>query len=164
MSEADYLYILRPYKKEDLNFIQNSWGSSYYKGAEFNSFLSPKEFNSKHRPIRESILLKANAAVLIACGKEDKDLILGWILVEKPKVGITLHYIYIKEAFKSEGISEALLKAALTDKPILVTHMTDRAQKIIKKKTAYFKDYQYAKDPIMIRDKYLNALPKGEIN
>lgn len=170
MSEADSLYILRPYKKEDLNFIQNSWGASYYKGAEYNEFLSPKEFNSKHRPIREEILLKPNSAVIVACNKKDEDLILGWVLVELPlssaeiptTKGIILHYIYIKQTFKGEGIANTLLKEALKQKPIKVTHMTDRAQKIIRKKASFFKDYQYAKDPIMLRDKYLTALPLGE--
>lgn len=151
---------LRPYCKDDLNFIQNSWGSSYYKGAEFNDVMSPREFNAQHRPIREEILSRPNAAVIIACSKEDEDLILGWILIEKPKEGLMLHYLYVKEAFKGEGVSTELLKKALIEKPILVTHMTDRARKIIRKKKEQFKDYRFNHDTIMVRDKYLTSLPK----
>lgn len=157
------IYILRPHRSSDLNFIQNSWGSSYYKGAEYNSSLSPKEFNLEHRPIREKILNNPNTSVIIACGKVDEDLILGWIIIEKPKTkGTILHYIYIKEVFKGEGISESLLAQALKAKPILVTHMTDRARKIIKKKKYFFKDYVFSPETIMIRDKYQSTLPQGE--
>jgi hypothetical protein len=159
----DAVYALRPYKESDLNFIQNSWGASYYKGADYLDYLSPKEFNSKHRPIREELLKKPTIACIIACDSQDEDLILGWILVEKPKgKGLLLHYLYVKEAFKGEGISEELIKKALPEKPILVTHMTDRARKIIKKKKEFFKDYYYAHHLIMVRDKYLSALPREE--
>lgn len=159
----DAVFSLRPYKPSDVNFIQHSWGSSYYKGADYLDYLSPKEFNEKHRPIREDILKKPNTACIIACDSKDEDLILGWILVEKPVGnGLLLHYIYVKEAFKGEGISDELLKYALPDKPILVTHMTDRARKIIRKKKNEFKDYLYAHNLIMVRDKYLSALPREE--
>lgn len=157
--EADF--ILRPYRDSDINFIQNSWATSYYKGADFILYLSPKEFNEKHRPIREEILNRPNVAVIVACNSKDEDQILGWIVVEKPRgQGLILHYIYVKEAFKKEGVSYELLKKALPEKPILVSHMTDRARKIIGKKKEFFKDYLFAHDLIMVRDKYLSTLPR----
>ena len=161
--EADSAFSLRPYRESDLNFIQNSWGTSYYKGADYVLFMSPKEFHAQHRPIRDKILKKPSAVAIVACDPNDEDLILGWILVEKPPTeGLILHYLYVKEAFKGEGISEELIKKALPDRPIFVSHMTDKARKIIGKKKKYFKDFYYAIDPIMIRDKYLYALPREE--
>jgi hypothetical protein len=158
-TEADYT--LRPYKAEDLNFIQNSWGSSYYKGADYTDFMSPQEFNKQHRPIRENILKRPTATAIIACDAKDEDLILGWILIEKPKTsGLLLHYLYVKEAFKGEGVADALLNKTLIETPILVTHMTDKARKILRKKKDDFKNFFYAPDTIMIRDSYLSALPK----
>lgn len=155
-------YTLRPYRASDSNFIQNSWGASYYKGAEFVTFLSPREFNAQHRLVREEILKSPHTVIIVACGKEDEDLILGWILMQKPKgKGVILHYLYVKEAFKGEGVSEELLKLARLQKPVLVTHMTDRARKIIMKKYEHFEDFTYAEDTIMIRDKYLTALPRS---
>lgn len=147
----------------DLNFIQNSWGSSYYKGAEYVAFMSPKEFNQQHRPIREEILRRPTVAIIVACDTHDEDLILGWVIVEKGSgEGLVLHYLYVKEAFKGEGVADELLKKALPGKPIMVTHMTDRARKIIGKKKAMFKDYVYAPDTIMLRDRYLSTLPRSE--
>lgn len=174
-NEAVQPYKLRPYKNEDIPFIQNSWGSSYYKGAAYNSYLSPKEFNAKHRPIREQILRKPNTAIIVACSTSDEDLILGWMIIEKPMKakGLLFHYIYIKEAFKNENLAQAILKNGLPDSPVMITHMTDRARKIIKKKLAtssMFQGFFYAPDLIMVRDKYLNILPhkheyepKGEL-
>lgn len=151
---------LRPYKESDLNFVRNSWAKSYYKGAEYVDFLSPNEFNERHRPIREDLLNRSNSAIVIACSSQDEDLILGWILVEKPPKGTILHYLYVKEAFKKEGISDALLEV-LKEAPIMITHMTDRASKIVKANADRFKDYVWAKDLVMVRDKYKNVL-KGE--
>lgn len=157
------VFTLRPYRASDINLIQNSWSSSYYKGAEYVGFMSPKEFNQQHRPIREEILRRPSATIIVACNSKDEDLILGWVLVEKrEEPGIVLHYLYVKEAFKGWDVSDELLKKALPDKPIMVTHMTDRARKIIGKKKALFKDYVYAPDTIMLRDKYLGTLPRSE--
>jgi len=154
-------YSLRPYRESDIPFIQNSWGSSYYKGADYVEYLSPREFNEKHRPIRESILNRPNIAIIVACSPQDEDLILGWVIVEKPlKVkGLILHYVYVKEAFKYERIARTLLIKALPESPILVTHMTDRARKIIRKKREFFKEYVYAPETIMVRDRFYQVLP-----
>ena len=157
--EADFK--LRPYKESDLNFIRNSWAKSYYKGAEYVDFLSPNEFNEKHRPIREEILNRPNIALVVACSANEQDLILGWILVEKPSRGTTLHYLYVKEAFKKEGVFDELLEKTLKDPPVMVTHMTDRASKIIAAKADRFKDFVWSKEQIMLRDKYKHVL-KGE--
>lgn len=125
--------------------------------------MSPREFHAQHRPIREDILTRPTTAIIVACGAKDEDLILGWILVERQKPpGLLLHYLYVKEIFKGEGISDELLKIALNEKPIFVTHMTDRARKIIRKKKEYFKDYVYAPETIMVREKYSNALPRSK--
>lgn len=149
---------VRPYKPSDLNFIQNSWGSSYYKGAEFLDYSTPKEFNDLHRPKREQILDDPTTAVLVCCGKEDEDLILGYIILQKSPEGLLIHYIYVKQAFKGEGISEELLKQIKG--PVLVTHMTDKAMKIISKKQSRFKDFKFSKEPIMVRQKFLNTFQK----
>ena len=125
-------------------------------------YVSSEKFNEQHRPIRENILNRPTAAAIIACNKKEEDQILGWMLVEKTKSpGMTLHYIYVKGPFKEWGVSDQLLKA-LPDKPVMVTHMTDRARKIIMNKKKDFKDFVYAPNTVMLRDKYLNTLPRSE--
>lgn len=155
--EAESLFYLRPYKKSDLNFIQHSWASSYYKGAEYNHDMSPKEFNDIHRPIRDELLQSPNVTVIIASSKQDEDLILGWMLIEKLNTALILHYLYIKQAFKSEGVLEIFL-SKLPKTEVLVSHMTDRAAKIIGKKHKLFDNYRYSHNTIMLRDKFSKVL------
>jgi hypothetical protein len=160
---------LRSYRTTDIPFIQNSWASSYYKGAEYDKLMSPQEFNDQHRPVREFLLRQPTVTAIVACDQNDHDLILGWALIERPlKIkGLFLHYIYIKEAFKNEGLAKDLIEKSLPEPPIMVTHMTDKARKIIKAKKP---DFVYAKDLILVQDKYRHVLdqldhyqPKGEM-
>lgn len=151
----------RPYKESDLNFIRSSWSSSYYRGADYTKFMSPKEFNDQHRPIRDELLLSPNVAIIIACNPNDEDLILGWILVETKEDQFILHYLYVKEVFRREGLGRELVRKAINDNKVQVTHMTGRAQKIIRSFKAKYKDFSFAKKTIMIRDKYYNTLARG---
>lgn len=140
------LYRFRPYKPEDIPFIQNSWGSSYYKGAEYHRFLAPVEFHHYHRPIRERLLLSQNVAIIVACDPSDEDLILGWILVEKPHKaqGLILHYLYVKEAFKREKLASRLIDRALPEGPVMFTHLTDRARKLMNFNPDKYSDFFFA--------------------
>lgn len=160
---TEAVFKLRPYRESDLNFIRNSWAKSYYKGSEYVKFISPNEFHERHRPIREEILKRPNIALVVACSTDDEDLILGWILIEKPKEksGTILHYLYVKEAFKKEGISKELMNKLLTNTPIMVTHMTERASKIIQYHPSRFKNYVWSKELYMVRDKYKSTFQGG---
>lgn len=144
-SEADKAYKFRPYIQEDLNFIQNSWASSYYKGASYHDHVSPEEFHAHHRPIREKILNKPDATIIVCASKEHNDLILGWILVELSKTGqsLFLHFLYIKEAFKGQKIASELIKMALPTRPVICTHLTERAVRIMSRNPNKFKDFSY---------------------
>jgi RimJ/RimL family protein N-acetyltransferase len=132
--EAEPAYLFRPYIESDLNFIKSSWASSYYKGANYQDHLSPDEFHSRHRLIRDRILSKPNTAIIICASKElNPEIIMGWVLVERPEKspGFILHYVYVKQAFKSEGIARELLSLALPQTPVLVTHLTEKASRIM---------------------------------
>lgn len=135
----------RPFLLDDLNFISNSWGSSYYKGADNHLFFSPDEFHEHHRPIREKFFDNPRGSVIVCCAKETPSLIIGWIAVEKPKEcsGMILHYLYVKQAFKSEGIAKELLKRALPTTPVIFTHLTEKASRILDSKRERFKDYYF---------------------
>lgn len=129
----DKPYYFRAYSEMDVPFIQNSWGTSYYHGLDSHKLLSSDEFHKRHRPIRERFLNNPDATIIVCCSKEDKDLIIGWIGVEKPETsrGLILHYLYVKHAFKNEGIATELLQMALPDRPVLYTHLTNQAKKIL---------------------------------
>lgn len=156
--EAENPYTFRPYVPDDLNFIQSSWGHSYYKGANFDRILAPKPFHDHHRPIRERILAKPSTAIIVACAKDAHDVILGYIIVEDPPKppngfnGMILHYLYVKEAFKKEGIATELLAKSIPSTPVFYTHETELIRRILKDlrikdhangKLDRFKDYYF---------------------
>lgn len=139
-------YIFRPYGQDDLNFIQSSWGHSYYKGYSYQYFLNPKEFHLFHRPIRENVLSRPTLAIIVCVSKIDPTLIIGWMMVERPKdyPAIILHYLYVKEAFKGLGIASELIQSSIPkDTNVLYSHSTERAERILKANREKFKKYGY---------------------
>ncbi len=133
-------YSFRSYKESDLNFIMSSWGHSYYKGYTYQYMLSPKDFHLFHRPLRENIIKRPTVATIICSAEIDPDLIIGWIMVEKPEnyPGIIIHYVYVKEAFKGRGIASELYKSVVPlIGPVFHSHTTERAERIIKSHDKY---------------------------
>ncbi len=155
-AESTRPYTFRPYFKDDVNFIHSSWGQAYYYGDNYHDLLSPDEFHYYHRPIRERFFNRPTAAVIVCASKEDDSLILGWIAVERPleSRGIILHFVYVKAAFKGEGIFQGLLSRALRESPVMYTHLTDRGSKILRPRRptdpaateADFQRYEKAKE------------------
>lgn len=129
-------YSLRPYRNDDIPFIQSSWGSSYYQGGGYQRLMSPQLFHHYHRPIRESFFDRPCSSVSIICATEDPSLIMAWLAWEKPEDEdcVILHFLYVKQAFKGEGLAKELLSSFKDQKPILYTHLTEQAEKIIEKK------------------------------
>lgn len=144
--EADTSVLsLRPYNQDDIPFIQSSWGSSYYKGANYIKHMSPKDFHFFHRPIREAFFNRPETTAIVCSPSIDPYLIMGWIAVEKlhDHRGIILHYLYVKEAFKQQGIADHLINGVLKDKdPILCTHRTEKADRIMSRNKDKYRRFQ----------------------
>lgn len=140
--EAEYLF--RSYKEEDIPFIQSSWGSSYYSGISYRQLITPDEFHKFHRPARERFFSRPTATAIVCCGAKDRDLILGWLALEKPAASIIIHYIYVKEAFKEEKIASELLNGISSQGEVLFTHLTEKAQKIIRNNKDKYRRFVFA--------------------
>ncbi len=116
---------------EDLAFVLDSWGSSFYDGVKVHKRLSPDEFHAFHRPIRERFFSKPNTAVIVCHPDDDPWLIMAWIAVEQIPSGLILHYLYVKSAFKLQGLADQLIGRTLSKGPVFFSHLTDRASKIM---------------------------------
>lgn len=143
MGEAAGSLTFRPYTRDDLAFLHDSWGSSYYDGSRAKKSLTPEEFHRFHRPIRERFFESPDAAVIVCSPDEDGWLIIGWIAVQRLPSGIILQYLYVKSAFKTQGIADQLIKRAIPTAPVFYTHITDRASKIMSKKQDQFSQWRY---------------------
>jgi len=135
VANDDAVYTFRPYRASDIPFIHNSWGNTYYVGAEYSGLISPKDFHKYHREIRENFFRRPTTTVILCVSNETPDLILGWIAVEKMEEskGLILHYLDVKQGFKKEKIATELIKRALPERPIYYTHLTEMAARIIRK-------------------------------
>jgi predicted GNAT family acetyltransferase len=147
--EADAVFTFRAYEPNDIPFIHSSWENSYYQGLPYIEHLSRAVFRLHHRPVRERILNQPNVTIIVCTSKEDPNLILGWIAVEtiptrNNESSIIIHYVYVKEVFKKEGIATHLLNLVTKDSDlILCSHLTERARKIMKEKPSKYKKFVY---------------------
>jgi len=139
--EADPI-IFRAYNGDDLPFLHDSWGSSYYKGSSAHKLLPPSEFHQFHRPIRERFFAKPNTCVIICADAKDPWHIIAWIAIEQIPSGLILQYLYVKSAYKGQGIAKQLIKRALPTQPVFYTHLTDRAARIMSKKHEQFLSFK----------------------
>ena len=127
-------YTFRPYTPEDIPFIQSSWGKSYYLEGPGNTLFKADVFHKYHRPLREWVLNKPNATAIVCSSKDDPSFILGFSILEKPEEPVLiLHYIYVKFSFRGEGIGRELFNRSIVMRPVLFTHETSKAQKIMSK-------------------------------
>jgi RimJ/RimL family protein N-acetyltransferase len=134
--------IFRPHTSEDLAFLLDSWANSYYQGSNARKIISPEEFHSYHRPIRERFFQKTNTTCIVCSPDDEPNQILGWIGVEQIPSGLILQYIYVKSAFKGQGLAKQLIKHAIVTQPVLYTHLTDRAAQIMSKKYDHFRGWK----------------------
>ena len=133
VSIDDSPYLFRPYNDSDVAFIHSSWGMSYYQGGQGHAQVQPDEFHQYHRPIRDRVLSNPNATAIVCVSKEDPSTILGWILVEKNQDPyMRLHYLYVKGSLQGEGLGRKLMEMALPVRPVIYTHSTQKARRIMK--------------------------------
>lgn len=134
---------VRPYSINDIPFIRSSWANSFYKGNDANKLIPPHDFHLRHRSIIDRFFMRPNATILVCCSRLDPELILGWLAVElMPSITI-VHYIYVKFVFKSTDMGRQLLLKLPQDKPFVITHMTEKAAKIMAHKHDDFKVWNY---------------------
>lgn len=136
-------FTFRPYTQDDIPFIGSSWASSYHRGNIAHKRLTPEDFHAFHRPIRERFFGRPSTAVIVCTPSDDPWLILGWVAVEQVSTGLILQYLYVKAAFKGQGIAAELIRRAIPRTPVFFTHLTDRAEKIMSKKPERFLGYQF---------------------
>lgn len=93
----------------DLRFVRSSWHTSYWK--TWASKRIPWESYWPGQDRRIERLLK-RSTVLVAYFEDVPDEVLGWSCSEAD----TLHYVYVKAAYRRSGIASGLT-SALSDKP-----------------------------------------------
>lgn len=126
---TDQMWMIREPKASDLNFIYATWLNSYHYDSWTKS-ISKSVFFGNYKLVIDHIL--SNASILVACNKDEPEVIYGYIIYEPQKA----HYVFVKEAFRAFGIARHLFEEAFKDfEDIIVTHRTESSLPILKKHT-----------------------------
>jgi hypothetical protein len=112
--------LLRPSNKSEENLILSSWLNSYRKAAPFN-MCKTQIYYEFYRPLTMEVLSKSN--VTVACWNEDQKLVYGYIVWRMFETIPIVSYIYVKSAFRSNGIANMLLESIGNHDVIVTTHM-----------------------------------------
>jgi GNAT superfamily N-acetyltransferase len=139
---------IRSISDSDVSFVFNSWlrsfkGSPKYKHVENTIF-----YQNHHKIVQQCIL---RSQVLLACDENDLSQILGYIVADRIDDILTVHYVYVKQAFRGLGIASMLLKEVGYDKKIatIYTHATEFGLKLCRNTNFVFHPYivlDYFKD------------------
>lgn len=109
--------------KEDEDFIYATWlRSQYYGNTWFKSINRDVYFENYKAVVRERI---ASNVVLISCLSSDPDVVLGYSVVSRD--GTTLHWLYVKRAWRRKGIARDLFPQTVST----VTSMTKVARALM---------------------------------
>jgi hypothetical protein len=148
--EADKLpVVLRHMRKEDENFILNSWLKSFRNGPAVRRMENNAYYVEQSKVIKE---LMASVNVLIACDEKDLNQIFGYLISQRIDNIFVCHYVYTKLPFRNCGIAKMLIRARdheLGEMAGVYTHHTESASSLAYKYkfmynpyvTRYFKDY-----------------------
>lgn len=112
---------LRDPSQEDLEFIYATWLRSLYYNNEWFNLIDKDIFFDKYKLVLHA-LLSRGVEVRIAGFDLDEYTILGYSVYE----GDTLHWVYVKKAWREMGVAKLLVKPT-TNK---ITHLTKLGKKL----------------------------------
>lgn len=87
------------------NLIYATWLRSYQASSLMAKLVPRDIFFAEHHKVIDRILNHPNTQIRLAVLPSDPSVILGWAVRQH----LTLHYIYVKPAFRRYGIASALI-------------------------------------------------------
>lgn len=122
-------WILRNARKSDLDFIYATWLNSFHYDSWTKSIRKSIFFDHYSKVITNLI---KDATIIVACLKDEENVICGYIVSEKPNL---IHYLYVKEVFRKLGIANDLYEYSFhKDQDIIITHKTRSVHDILRSK------------------------------
>ena len=124
VTSPDFLTI-RPMQQSDEPFIIKTWLLGLRHGNEWFRLIDHDSYYKHYHDIIENLIRNPATETRIAALTEDPDTILGYACVARD--GATIHWTYVKPAWRSHGIGRALLPDTVSR----MTHMTRVANLIL---------------------------------
>lgn len=116
MSDLAQVYELRTRREADTAFIMATFLRGLYYGNEHYKLIPKQVFMDNYKRVVEMIL--ENSTVVVACLREDPDVILGYSILAAN--GAVAHWCFVKAAWRGRGIGRSLVPASL----MAITHFT----------------------------------------
>lgn len=114
---------------DDMSFFWSSILNHFRHSSPSTKLMTDAVFFGHHQPIVEAALKRKGNVLKFAALKDEPDVILGFLWGnEYPE---TVHYCYVKRAFRLMGIARALYEATFKDVPkVFYSHLTYDAGRI----------------------------------
>lgn len=109
---------IRPSREEDANYIVSTTVKNYWKSSYFAKAMTRIDFFRYHHELFKRIISRPSTLSLIASDVGDDSTIFGFVISELCQLPFDdeakqcLHYVYVKNSFRSFGIGKALLEAS----------------------------------------------------
>lgn len=133
MTESPPIFIIRPALPTDMPFIYATWLNHQYEGASWFRCIPRSIFKKNYRRIIDDIIRNKASSIHICCLEDDYDVILGYAVTQRIHGGHALHWIFVKEDWRRNGIAKKLIPDSIQ----VVTHLTDHAKRIKPKSWIY---------------------------
>lgn len=125
MSSFEGLYAIRAGKESDKSFILATFLRGLYYGESWYSEIPKDIFMLNYKKVGEYLF--NNSSIIVACLPDDPDVILGYSIVSKDNT--KLHFMYVKSAWRKQGIGRSILPHSIT----IVTHLTNLGKSLLPK-------------------------------
>lgn len=126
---------VRPIREGDKNFIYSTWLLGIYYGDTVFKEMKKDVFMSHYHNLIDQIMNHKDIEIKVTCFKDDPDTILGYAVVNKN--GSTLHWVFVKNAWRKIGLAKMLLGSEIK----VATTVTKLGLSIMKNKGIEFNPF-----------------------
>lgn len=117
---------IRQAQAADFPHIHRAWLESF-AAQGFARGTRPTVYRDRQHKLIRHIVEQPTVHALVVCPPDDDFTILAWGVFEAPN---TVHYVFVKEAFRRLGLASDLLKTVTSD--FRYTHRTIDAEKFLR--------------------------------
>jgi GNAT superfamily N-acetyltransferase len=121
---------------DDEAIVFNAWLLAHRKHGDWPPRLSSQRYFAEHKATIAKLI--ARSRMLVACNEQRPSQVLGFVCWEGGNGEQTLHWLFVKQPFRRNGIGQALLNQAMPDRMpqggraehLRCSHWTMRAEQL----------------------------------
>lgn len=104
------LISFRDFVPDDFNFVIATWLQGLYHGNDFFKMVEKEAYFNRYHEVLEKLIPLSK--IKVAALSEDPDVILGYCVTSSHSP--TLHWVFVKEAWRKIGIAKDLIPKNIT--------------------------------------------------